>query len=303
MKNRYLLAMIIPLLTACASWPEPGQGGVAERGHTPELYTAAIAFEPTPASLARQLQQDATELSLLEQQGARACAPASLRAAELQKNRYERELDAGLIEDAYNNAVVLRQKIHQLQNRMDYLRRKTQCAGDTVAAAPILVHPTRPTADTVSSGLLLEIHFDTASAMLSEAHQQRLQKLADLLLARQDRWRLEISAHSDDRADTEYNRTLAEQRAHSVAETLLHAGIPAASLTVASNGESLPLLSERNESARMLNRRVEIWLISDARREVSRAPDAPTAVPAIPLKAWPEIFKQPADAPVRRETP
>lgn len=265
---------------------------MAEYEHSADVYAVSIEFSPTQSSLARQLQTDTMEIAWLIEDGARACAPAALDEAELQKVRYQREINAGLIEDAYNDAVILRRQLHQLHNRMNYLRKHTQCAG---------THASMPSSDATApvhqplppfNPLLLEIHFDTASAMLSDAYRQRIEKLADQLESRHDTWRLELYANSDDRADTDYNTALAEQRANAVAEALRIAGIAEANIHIAISGESSPLLTEPIESARTFNRRVDIWLVSDTSPVTTHATSPEEKPKIIPLKTWPEIFSE-----------
>lgn len=67
-----------------------------------------------------------------------------------------------------------------------------------------------------------------------------------------------LIGHTDDTGDTQYNATLSERRAKSVAKFLKEQGISEGNLFFQGAGESLPKADNRTEEGRAQNRRVEI---------------------------------------------
>ncbi len=76
--------------------------------------------------------------------------------------------------------------------------------------------------------------------------------------------RLEVRGHTDSKGSDEYNRTLSERRAATVAKSLASHGVPSA-IQSHGYGESQPVAANEingkdNPSGRQLNRRVEIYV-------------------------------------------
>ena len=76
-----------------------------------------------------------------------------------------------------------------------------------------------------------------------------------------DRARIEIYGHTDDQGPVEYNRQLSWDRAKYVTEYLILNGIDANRMKYFGFGKSMPLIDSINETARSLNRRVEVKLM------------------------------------------
>jgi OmpA-OmpF porin, OOP family len=114
----------------------------------------------------------------------------------------------------------------------------------------------------LDSNLLFE--FDSAS--VQAAGQEYLQRVSALLVALGSP-RAQINGHSDQVGDDEYNRELSQQRADTVRDALIAAGLDGGSLDAQGLGESQPLRAETlpdgtdDPAARQLNRRVEIVLL------------------------------------------
>ena len=70
--------------------------------------------------------------------------------------------------------------------------------------------------------------------------------------------RVRLEGNTDERGTREYNIALGEQRANSVAELMLLQGVSVDQIITVSYGEEFPAALEHDESAWMLNRRVEI---------------------------------------------
>lgn len=263
---RIVATACLSSVTACAPWPDAGQGGIAENRHMDVSYRNATGLDPTAESLAQRLSDNEQSLRQLVILGARECAPAALKDAELQKNRFSRDLDGALLQDAYNDAIILEKQIHRLQVRLNYLEQHTQCVktasvqslSQTGLPKNALPHETQAT---LVSGTtpLLEIRFDTGSSQLTEAYRLRLQRLAMHWQQIPQKHTLELRGHADDRDTEEHNGSLAHARAEAVATALIAFGMPAGALEISDAGEQEPLLREPMESARVWNRRVDIW--------------------------------------------
>ncbi len=67
-----------------------------------------------------------------------------------------------------------------------------------------------------------------------------------------------LDGHADERGTREYNLALGDQRAGTVRGFLLAEGVPDGRVRTMSYGEECPVDSDHDESARALNRRVEL---------------------------------------------
>lgn len=69
---------------------------------------------------------------------------------------------------------------------------------------------------------------------------------------------VDVIGHADSRGTDEYNQSLSERRASSVAGYLINRGVMRERLYVAGRGESMPVASNDTDAGRATNRRVEI---------------------------------------------
>lgn len=104
---------------------------------------------------------------------------------------------------------------------------------------------------------LTGLTFENNRAALAEGSAKVLEKAAEAL-RQNPSVKVVIEGHTDDRGDAEYNRQLSQQRAETVRDYLIGQGISAERLTAVGKGETEPLVSNRNESDRKKNRRVEM---------------------------------------------
>ena len=75
-----------------------------------------------------------------------------------------------------------------------------------------------------------------------------------------DETTVRISGHTDSVGASEYNQTLSEQRARSVAAYLINQGVASGRVFTTGSGERYPVASNDTASGRSANRRVEIDL-------------------------------------------
>jgi len=118
-----------------------------------------------------------------------------------------------------------------------------------------------------------EVLFDSGEADLQPGGQAQLQQLAETILSLSSDfpedldWILRIDGHTDARpigpgsdSGFENNWQLSSERARSVVEFLIEAGVPPQRLTAAGFGEFQPLVDDTTPSAYARNRRIEIKL-------------------------------------------
>ncbi len=74
-------------------------------------------------------------------------------------------------------------------------------------------------------------------------------------------WRVEISGHTDDTGNTEYNMALSVKRAEAVKAFLVNKGISAERLSSRGFGAEKPVADNKTDAGRALNRRVEIGIL------------------------------------------
>lgn len=105
--------------------------------------------------------------------------------------------------------------------------------------------------------VLKDINFEFNSYRLSYAARESLDGLISWLV-KNPSVVLQLAGHTDDVGNDNYNLTLSRKRARSVAEYLVAKGISRDRVSSAGYGETRPLINETTESARRINRRVEV---------------------------------------------
>lgn len=111
---------------------------------------------------------------------------------------------------------------------------------------------------TFDSGIL----FDFDAYALRDASRENLQELASTL-DEYDDTKVLIEGHTDNVGTEEYNLTLSEQRANSVAEYLESLGVDQGRLISRGYGENQPEATNETEEGRQKNRRVEIAIYAN----------------------------------------
>lgn len=72
---------------------------------------------------------------------------------------------------------------------------------------------------------------------------------------------IEVIGHTDDVGDDDYNQELSEQRAESVRNFLIGAGVDGSKIVAVGAGESMPIASNKTDEGRAENRRVEVMAL------------------------------------------
>ena len=107
---------------------------------------------------------------------------------------------------------------------------------------------------------LENITFATNSADLASSSYEELNRLVDLLKLN-TQFKVELSAHTDDKGADAYNLKLSERRANSVVNYLKLKGIPTNRLVAKGYGKTKPLVPNTSDENRAKNRRVEFKII------------------------------------------
>jgi len=116
---------------------------------------------------------------------------------------------------------------------------------------------------------LSDVLFDFNKATLKPGAKEKLSKLSGILLAYPGSYRLEIEGHTDAVGSEEYNLKLSQERANSVRDYLLQAGLMQNRITATRGlGKSSPVATNDTPEGRQMNRRVEL-IIADIDNPVS----------------------------------
>ena len=111
---------------------------------------------------------------------------------------------------------------------------------------------------TFDSGIL----FQTNSSTLEPDAQKNIENLA-AILQKYDDTNILIEGHTDSDGTEEYNQSLSERRAESVANYTKRFGVAGARITTIGYGESQPVASNETTEGKRQNRRVEIAIIAN----------------------------------------
>lgn len=111
---------------------------------------------------------------------------------------------------------------------------------------------------TFESGIL----FQTNKSDLSSASQASLTKFATSLKNNPDTY-VNIYGHTDNTGTHEYNQTLSQARAQSVATYLQNLGVAASRMTTEGFSYDQPVADNNTAEGRAQNRRVEVYIIAN----------------------------------------
>lgn len=104
---------------------------------------------------------------------------------------------------------------------------------------------------------LPDVLFEFDSARLTPEAESTAAQIADVLRNHGDR-HVAVEGHTDSVGTIGYNQRLSEERARAVANELTRSGLPRRRISTRGFGESDPIASNRTDSGRSRNRRVEV---------------------------------------------
>lgn len=269
MKTRRILLFVFMLLlttsqVACVSWPEHGEGGMAEvhlGTYIPVEVNKAINFEHGLRFDTELLRR---QLDTLIVKGAMYCFPATVVQAEHRETRILREIHGGLYFDAANDVLIQRDLLARLERQLDYVLNERTCR-------PQDNHSNTFTHDNHSGdlGKMLYDLLNSDNQFAENSYQLNPKYIASLaeaavLLREHKAYRLHIVGHADFTGSDKYNQSLSLQRAQQVSRYLQIMGIESSRISIKALGESLPLYEGSADHIRLVNRRVTIELIESA---------------------------------------
>jgi len=125
--------------------------------------------------------------------------------------------------------------------------------------------------ESISSRLkFASIEFDNGSSELKTSMYADLDKLADFLLDNPD-FKLKISGHTDSDGGYDFNMDLSKDRANAIAEYIIYFGkISSARIETFGYGSTQPIVEEKTEEDKALNRRVEFELYRPSQEELKK---------------------------------
>jgi outer membrane protein OmpA-like peptidoglycan-associated protein/tetratricopeptide (TPR) repeat protein len=109
--------------------------------------------------------------------------------------------------------------------------------------------------------VLKNIFFETAKYNLKESSKIELNKLSNFL-QRNSNLKVEISGHTDNIGSAQSNQELSKNRAQSVYQYLIDAGIDSSRLQAVGYGASKPIADNESEEGRAKNRRTEFKIVA-----------------------------------------
>lgn len=141
-----------------------------------------------------------------------------------------------------------------MSNNNGAFQSRTAVLDPDVTTTPCSETPPEP----LACGAIVYVNFDVNSAVIRPESEQVLSDLYDGLIA-DGVAIVSVEGHTSTEGSDQYNQDLSERRAQAVVDDLVARGFDAASISAVGKGETEPLFSpDDNESARSLNRRVEI---------------------------------------------
>jgi len=108
------------------------------------------------------------------------------------------------------------------------------------------------------------VTFDVDSAMLKPQFRNTLDQIAQNLQTYPDSL-IDVYGHTDSTGSDQYNQTLSERRAKTVADYLTVRGVSAARIRSQGYGKTMPVASNDTIDGRARNRRVEIKIVPISR--------------------------------------
>lgn len=115
----------------------------------------------------------------------------------------------------------------------------------------------------VREALDVQVLFKTGDTSLAQETDERLTRLAELV-AGMDGMLLRIEGHADARGAADFNEQLSAQRAATVRDVLVRAGVPAGQIVIDALGEREAHAVDEDIDGMALDRRVQLTLIPSA---------------------------------------
>ncbi|WP_375754000.1 OmpA family protein [Vibrio sp. HN007] len=254
------LTILVPVLllagiTGCTSYPEHGQGGMAEN-HFSSGFTPVMPDQPLGPEhgLRFDWQLAKLHLEMLVQEGAEMCFPATVLQSRMRQDRIARELAAGLYRDAANDLIVQRKRLTELEQDLTYVTSQAECVLPRNSIDMVALNTN---IETIYNLLNADNQFAFDSSEINPKYMGRLAEAA-LLLRENSQLSLTLTGHADATGNKAYNDKLANERAEQVERYLRIFGLAANRISVNSVGSANPLFEGESAGVRLTNRRVSV---------------------------------------------
>lgn len=211
------------------------EADLAARAQREREAQAAIA-DATSKRQAAEAQAQAMQMQVQAAQQAAQQSAAELEKARMQTQSTQAELDRTKQQLAERDMEAHRARLQMELNKIATTRSDTR--------GLIVTLPGR-------------IFFDSGKSSLKAGSKNTLGKLAAALKG-EDGVRIAVEGHTDSVGAEDKNQMLSEKRAAAVRDYLVGAGIDAGNITATGKGESAPVATNKTESGRQENRRVEL---------------------------------------------
>ncbi|ATG77872.1 OmpA family protein [Pseudoalteromonas sp. 1_2015MBL_MicDiv] len=255
----HIFFIITLLLSGCASWPDEGQGGWAEKYQNYPLNDEQTDNNFTqPEDVVRsEFEHLVFKLELLKSQDIKACMPAQLLKAQIYENRIRRLIAAQMWEDAEHDLLIHYHGLNQLTNHFDTVQKLTHCAVNTTSETTVS-SVKKQVADLLNS----DNQFAFNAFEITPKYAARLAQAADL--AKQlDSISILLVGHTDSVGEGNNNYELALKRAETVKHWLVVYGVKTQSITTLTQGSLKPYSKQSpTESVRHSDRRVEAIVLN-----------------------------------------
>lgn len=259
----HILIVVLLMLSGCASWPEEGKGGWAEKYQNyPITEEQQDDNYIKPQELvASEFEHLVLKLELLQSQDIQACMPAQFLRAQIYENRIRRLIAAQMWEDAEHDLLIHYHALNQLTNHFDTVREATQCATVTTDK-PALFSIKKQITDLLNS----DNQFALNEFEITPKYTVRIAQAADLI-KQLDSISILLVGHTDSVGSNENNYELALKRADTVKHWLSLYGVNEQGITTLTQGSLKPFSQgEVTETKRHSDRRVEA-IVLDANNE------------------------------------
>jgi len=164
-------------------------------------------------------------------------------------------------DEEHNARIQLEQRWTEAKEEVAALNDLVTSSEHQVAALESQIHQeNRNMQNTLRDALDVQVLFRTNESTLPDETQDRLLRLAGLL-AHLDGTLIHIEGHADSRGDQEHNDQLSAQRASSVRDLLIEAGVPLNRIMIDGYGETYASAEENDIDSMAMERRVDLTLI------------------------------------------
>lgn len=280
-----LFTVILLTLGGCASWPDEGQGGWAEKYQNYPLTDEQheMIYDTQETVVLSEFQHHVLKLDLLKAQGIKQCMPAQLLKAQIYENRIRRLIAAQMWSDAEHDLLIHYHGLNQLAKHFETVNAMSQCAGGTRSEATM----TASLKDQISELLNSDNQFSLNDFQVTPKYLTRLAQAADLI-KQVDAVDLLLVGHADISGQQQNNYELALKRAETVKHWLGIYGVNPATITTLTQGSLTPYSDEPDSrSKRHSDRRVEAIIIDMNEEKSTKQSHA--------LSSWTKILNGPKE--------